>query len=259
MNKRYTKKQIVEAISRFEKQLGQIEESGDPFFSKTRCDRCGGPLSGGRTMSMFNTDVICMKCAAEEKERPDYQEARDAEQRAVKSGDMNFKGIGLREDDSEADSKEDEIMLEDRLTDYAGFDFAVEVKDALRDGKIAVENCTLEQDSIAELKKRAGALQPWKKTFLCGFPVPEAYSLETAAKHYGYDELDAGDAPVDDDERRYVADKNRWYNDFVDNSIWNGMPSKVFGVVLRKDPFLLRAMRPDGEGIGLACRLVSFW
>jgi len=27
-------------------------------FKKTRCDRCGGTLEGGRTMSMFNTYVV---------------------------------------------------------------------------------------------------------------------------------------------------------------------------------------------------------
>lgn len=75
-------------------------ESGDPFFTKRRCDRCGAPLTGGRIMSMFNTDTLCMKCADEERKRPDFRAARDAEERAIKSGDMNFKGIGLNEDDS---------------------------------------------------------------------------------------------------------------------------------------------------------------
>ena len=28
----------------------------DEFFTKTKCDRCGGSLSGGRIMSRFNTD-----------------------------------------------------------------------------------------------------------------------------------------------------------------------------------------------------------
>lgn len=74
-------------------------ENEDLFFSKTRCDRCGGPLSGGRTMSMYNTDTICMDCADEERKRSDYKTARDAEARAVRSGDRNFRGIGLNEDD----------------------------------------------------------------------------------------------------------------------------------------------------------------
>ena len=66
----------------------------DRFFTQTHCDRCGAPLTGGRTMSMFNTDCICMKCAKEERARPDYGKARDAEMAAVRNGDRNFRGIG---------------------------------------------------------------------------------------------------------------------------------------------------------------------
>lgn len=33
----------------------------DKFFTQTTCDRCGGSLEAGRTMSMFNEDCICMK------------------------------------------------------------------------------------------------------------------------------------------------------------------------------------------------------
>ena len=51
-------------------------------------------------MSMFNTDTICMKCAAKEKKRPDYSKARDAEAAAVRSGDRNFRGIGMNESES---------------------------------------------------------------------------------------------------------------------------------------------------------------
>ena len=67
----------------------------DRFFTQTHCDRCGGSLEGGRTMSMFNTDCICMKCAKEERSRSDYGKARDAEMDAVRHGDRNFRGIGL--------------------------------------------------------------------------------------------------------------------------------------------------------------------
>ena len=65
----------------------------DRFFTQDRCDRCGGELKV-RTMSRFNTDCICMKCAKEERSRSDYGKARDAEMDAVRSGDRNFKGIG---------------------------------------------------------------------------------------------------------------------------------------------------------------------
>ena len=58
----------------------------DRFFTQDRCDRCGGELKV-RTMSRFNTDCICMKCAEEERNHPDYQ-------KAVDTGDMSFPGIG---------------------------------------------------------------------------------------------------------------------------------------------------------------------
>jgi formylmethanofuran dehydrogenase subunit E len=43
----------------------------DTFFTQTNCDRCGKPLTGGRTMSMFNTDTICLECADAERKRAD--------------------------------------------------------------------------------------------------------------------------------------------------------------------------------------------
>ena len=54
----------------------------DDFYTKEKCDRCGGSLVSGRIMSMFNTDCICMKCKEEEKKRPDYDETvrRDIEE-----------------------------------------------------------------------------------------------------------------------------------------------------------------------------------
>lgn len=68
----------------------------DTFFTQKFCDRCGGSLEGGRMMSMFNTDCICMKCKEKERARDDYGKARDAEMVAVRSGNRNFQGIGLR-------------------------------------------------------------------------------------------------------------------------------------------------------------------
>lgn len=67
----------------------------DTFFTKMRCDRCGGPLDNGRIMSMFNTDCICMKCKKEERKRNDYDRARETEMSAVRGGDYNFSGISL--------------------------------------------------------------------------------------------------------------------------------------------------------------------
>lgn len=67
----------------------------DKFFSQTHCDRCGKPLANGRTMSMYNTECICMECKRKETERADYKTACDADAKAIKNGDLNFPGIGL--------------------------------------------------------------------------------------------------------------------------------------------------------------------
>lgn len=67
----------------------------DIFFTKTTCDRCGGSLKDGRTMSMYNTDCICMKCKKEERNRSDYQNALEADRNAIKNGNYNYKGIGF--------------------------------------------------------------------------------------------------------------------------------------------------------------------
>ena len=65
------------------------------FDFPTNCDRCGKDLSGGWTMSMFNTDHICMECKKKERQRPDYKQAQDAEIAQIKAGNYNFEGIGL--------------------------------------------------------------------------------------------------------------------------------------------------------------------
>ena len=67
----------------------------DKFFTQDTCDRCGGSLENGRTMSMFNTDCICMKCKDAERNRPKYKEAQKAVRQAEMSGNRNFAGIGL--------------------------------------------------------------------------------------------------------------------------------------------------------------------
>ena len=66
----------------------------DNWFSKKRCDRCGAPLEGGFTMSRFDTSALCMKCAEEERQHPDYRLAADIELAAVRAGNRNFEGIG---------------------------------------------------------------------------------------------------------------------------------------------------------------------
>ena len=69
----------------------------DRFFTQNNCDRCRGELTGGRTMSMFNEDCICMECARKERERPDYKDAVEADHAEIKRGNYNFKGIGYKE------------------------------------------------------------------------------------------------------------------------------------------------------------------
>jgi len=65
----------------------------DRFFTQKFCDRCGGSLEKGRTMSMLNTDCICIACKEKETEQDDYKEAEKAEQEEVKKGNYNYKGI----------------------------------------------------------------------------------------------------------------------------------------------------------------------
>ena len=65
----------------------------DTFFSQTTCDRCGGSLQSGRTMSMYSTECICIECKKNERKRDDYAEASRVELEQVKAGNMNFRGI----------------------------------------------------------------------------------------------------------------------------------------------------------------------
>lgn len=69
----------------------------DKFFTQEHCDRCKGSLVGGRMMSRFNEDCLCMSCIQKEREHKDYKTAVEAEIEAVKNGNYNFKGIGFPE------------------------------------------------------------------------------------------------------------------------------------------------------------------
>lgn len=62
------------------------------------CHRCGVDTKS-HTMSMFNTDIICLECADDERAAPNYQKARAIENDAVLGKNYNFKGIGLAPDD----------------------------------------------------------------------------------------------------------------------------------------------------------------
>ena len=67
----------------------------DDFFTKTKCDRCHGDFNGCRTMSMFNTQVICMTCKEKEQQRADYRKAVEADHAEIRKGNYNYQGIGL--------------------------------------------------------------------------------------------------------------------------------------------------------------------
>lgn len=59
------------------------------------CVRCG-KQTNVTIVSMFNTDEICLECKDAERQHPDYQSAVAAEEAAIRSGDFNFKGIGMK-------------------------------------------------------------------------------------------------------------------------------------------------------------------
>jgi hypothetical protein len=46
------------------------------------------------TGSYFNTQRICADCSRREREHPQFEEARAAEEAAVRGGDFSFIGIG---------------------------------------------------------------------------------------------------------------------------------------------------------------------
>ena len=61
---------------------------------RDNCDRCGESTNGTTILSMYNDEVICMKCKEEEKNRPDYKDACDVDNDQIRKGNYNFKGIG---------------------------------------------------------------------------------------------------------------------------------------------------------------------
>ena len=69
----------------------------DKLLSATKCDRCGGPLNGGRVLSVFSGKVLCLDCKRKECKHPDYQKACDAAHAALNRGDIDFPGIGWPE------------------------------------------------------------------------------------------------------------------------------------------------------------------
>ena len=68
----------------------------DRFINQKYCDRCGGSLEGGRIMSMFNEQCICMSCKDKETKDSEYKKAVEADQEEIRKGNYNFKGIGKK-------------------------------------------------------------------------------------------------------------------------------------------------------------------
>jgi len=61
-----------------------------------KCQRCQAITEGKYclVMSYFNQQMLCEQCERDEQENPYYKKARQAELKAIKAGNYNFKGIG---------------------------------------------------------------------------------------------------------------------------------------------------------------------
>jgi len=57
------------------------------------CQRCYKNTNGVTTMSIFNTDVICLDCCDAEKKDPDYKLACEIEANEWRNGNHNFTGM----------------------------------------------------------------------------------------------------------------------------------------------------------------------
>ena len=66
---------------------------------RMQCNRCGKETSV-HIMSMFNTEEICVDCKALEGLRPDYKNAVETDEQAIRRGNFNFPGIGFRRNDA---------------------------------------------------------------------------------------------------------------------------------------------------------------
>lgn len=74
----------------------------DRFFTQLTCDRCGGSLEKGRTMSMYSTECICIECKEQERKKEDYLQALYADQEQIRLGNYSFKGIGFKKDEKDS-------------------------------------------------------------------------------------------------------------------------------------------------------------
>ena len=62
-----------------------------------KCERCHQETKIF-TMSMFNTQNICMSCKERERKHPMYENAREAERQEILKGNYNYSGIGKPHD-----------------------------------------------------------------------------------------------------------------------------------------------------------------
>jgi len=63
----------------------------------SKCERCGGD-AGSTTMSIFNTEHICIECEGIEGAHPKYKRAVKIEEAEVRAKNYNYAGIGLPDD-----------------------------------------------------------------------------------------------------------------------------------------------------------------
>ena len=60
-----------------------------------KCERCGDERPDCLSMSFFNKQMICGNCEAVEREHPQFNDARRADELQCMQGNFNFEGIGL--------------------------------------------------------------------------------------------------------------------------------------------------------------------
>ena len=61
----------------------------DRFFGQYCCDRCKGPLTDGVIKSMYNEEIICMKCKKKEMQRYDYKRVVYERIKKIRAGNKN--------------------------------------------------------------------------------------------------------------------------------------------------------------------------
>ena len=61
------------------------------FFIQKNCDRCNSGLEGGRVISFFTRETICMECSRKEDEIRQKIRERDSDPEA----DMTYFGCGV--------------------------------------------------------------------------------------------------------------------------------------------------------------------